>query len=105
MITQLVRRRGCPHNHMLTCTTYHRYLLKRSSPQTHWKLSQTLSPRNQIFSRFSQNQIMSDEAFPNAERLFQQAFSATDPAPLLLQLLKEYPTYPAVRDLVVYYTE
>ena len=48
---------------------------------------------------------MSDEAFPNAERLFQQAFSATDPAPLLLQLLKEYPTYPAVRDLVVYYTE
>ena len=48
---------------------------------------------------------MSDEAFPNAERLLQQAFAAEDPAPLLLQLLKEYPIYPAVRDLVVFYTE
>jgi hypothetical protein len=48
---------------------------------------------------------MSDEAFPNAEHLFQQAFAATDPVPLLLQLLKEYPTYPAVRNLVVFYTE
>jgi len=47
---------------------------------------------------------MSDSAFPNAEHLFQQAFAAADPEPLLLQLLKEHPTYPAVRDLVVYYT-
>jgi hypothetical protein len=47
----------------------------------------------------------SDEAFPDSEHLFQQAFAATDPVPFLLQLLKEYPTYPAVRDLVVYYTE
>ncbi|KAF8968311.1 hypothetical protein BDZ97DRAFT_1916152 [Flammula alnicola] len=48
---------------------------------------------------------MSDEAFPNAEQLFQQAFAAADPVPLLLQLLKQHPTYPAVRELVIDYTE
>jgi len=35
----------------------------------------------------------SDEAFSNAEQLFRQAFTAMDPVPILLQLLKEYPTY------------
>jgi len=49
---------------------------------------------------------MSDEeAFPNADHLFDQAFAATDPVPLLLQLLKQYPTYIAVRDLVISYIE
>jgi len=48
---------------------------------------------------------MSDESFPNAEQLFQQAFAAEDPVPHLLKLLKEHPTYPAVKDLVVFYTE
>ena len=49
----------------------------------------------------------SDEAFPNAEHLFQQAFAAEDPAPLLLHLLtsKEHPTYFSIRDLVTYYVE
>ena len=47
----------------------------------------------------------SDEAFPNAEHLFQQAFVAQDPAPLLLNILKEHPTYLALRDLVFYYVE
>ena len=46
-----------------------------------------------------------DEAFPNAEHIFQQAFAAQDPAPLLLQILKEHPTYIAIRDLVIHYTE
>jgi hypothetical protein len=45
------------------------------------------------------------EAFPNADHLFQQAFAAVDPVPHLLQLLKQYPTYLAVRDLVISYTE
>jgi len=35
---------------------------------------------------------MSDEAFPDAELLFHQAFAAADPAPHLLQLLIENPT-------------
>jgi len=47
----------------------------------------------------------SDDAFPNAKHLFQQAFAAQDPAPLLLHVLKEHPTYPALRDLVFYYVE
>jgi len=46
-----------------------------------------------------------EEAFPNSTHLFQQAFAAADPVPHLLQLLKQYPTYLAVRDLVVSYTE
>ena len=48
---------------------------------------------------------VSNEAFPNAEQLFQQAFAAQDPAPLLLRILKEHPTYLALRDLVSYYVE
>ena len=47
----------------------------------------------------------SDEAFPNAEHIFKQAFAAQDPAPLLLHILKEHPTYPAIYDLVFHYTE
>ena len=46
-----------------------------------------------------------EEAFPNSNHLFQQAFAAADPVPHLLQLLKQHPTYLAVRDLVVSYTE
>jgi hypothetical protein len=46
-----------------------------------------------------------DEAFPNAKHLFQQAFAAQDPAPPLLHLLKEHPTYLALCDLVFYYAE
>jgi len=48
--------------------------------------------------------MFEEEAFPNSDHLFQQAFSAVDPVPRLLQLLKQYPTYLAVRDLVVSYT-
>jgi hypothetical protein len=48
---------------------------------------------------------MSDEAFPNSDHLFQQAFASTDPVPLLLQQLIEHPVHPAVLDLVVSYTE
>jgi len=48
---------------------------------------------------------MSEEAFPNADHLFDQAFAAADSVPLLLQLLNQYPTYLAVRDLVVSYAE
>lgn len=49
----------------------------------------------------------SDEAFPNAEHLFQQAFAAQDPAPLLLHILtsKVHPTYLALRDLVFHYVK
>ena len=47
----------------------------------------------------------SDEAFPNAEHVFQQAFAAQDPAPLLLHILKTHPTYPALRDVVFCYVE
>ena len=48
--------------------------------------------------------IMSDEAFPDAESIFHQAFAAVDPAPRLLEILSEHPaTYPAARDLVLYY--
>ena len=46
---------------------------------------------------------MSDEAFPDAESIFHQAFAAVDPAPRLLQVLNEHPTYPAARDLVMFY--
>jgi len=48
--------------------------------------------------------MFNEEAFPNADNLFHQAFAATDPVPLLLDLLKQYPTYLAVRDLVLSYT-
>ena len=46
-----------------------------------------------------------DEAFPNAKHIFKQAFSAQNPAPLLLQIIKDHPTYPALYDLVFYYTQ
>jgi len=47
----------------------------------------------------------SDEAFPNAEHLFQQAFAAQDPAPLFLHILNEHPspTYLTIRELVIQY--
>ncbi|KAF8972517.1 hypothetical protein BDZ97DRAFT_838158 [Flammula alnicola] len=48
---------------------------------------------------------MSDDAFPNAEEIFRDALSIPDPAPTLLNLIKEHPTYPAVSDLLFYYTE
>ena len=46
-----------------------------------------------------------DEAFPSAEHLFQQGFSSQDPAPFLLHILKEHPTYYALRDLVFHYVQ
>lgn len=47
-----------------------------------------------------------DEASPNVEHLLQQAFAETDPAPPLLQVLKEHPTYDDIDDLLVkYYAE
>ncbi|KAF5334943.1 hypothetical protein D9611_010009 [Ephemerocybe angulata] len=48
---------------------------------------------------------MSDESFPNAEKLLQAAYAQSNPAPELLRLLKANPTYPAVVDLLVQYTE
>ncbi|KAF9531787.1 hypothetical protein CPB83DRAFT_848738 [Crepidotus variabilis] len=48
---------------------------------------------------------MSDEAFPNSEQLFKQAFATADPAPALLKLLREHPIYDTVQELVIYYTE
>lgn len=45
------------------------------------------------------------DPIPNAERLFAQAYAAADPVPLLLQILKDHPTYLAVRGLVVYYAK
>jgi hypothetical protein len=44
---------------------------------------------------------MSDETFPN-ENLYQQAFTATDSVPLLLQLLKESLTH-SIHDPLIYY--
>ncbi|CAA7268170.1 unnamed protein product [Cyclocybe aegerita] len=48
---------------------------------------------------------MSDEAFANSEKLFRDAFALSDPAAELLNLLKAHPSYPAVVDLLVYYTD
>jgi len=49
--------------------------------------------------------MFEEEAFPNSDHLFRQAFAAVDPVPRLLQLLRQYPTYLAVRDLVFSYTD
>ena len=46
-----------------------------------------------------------EEAFPNSDHLYQQAFAAVDPVLPLLQLLQQHPTYLAVRDLVISYIE
>lgn len=48
---------------------------------------------------------MSDEAFPNSDELFKQAFSSPEPLSPLLELLKKHPTYYSVRDLIIAYTE
>jgi hypothetical protein len=45
------------------------------------------------------------DPIPNAEHLFPQAYAATDPVPLLLQILKDHPTFLAVRGVVVYYAQ
>jgi len=87
-------------SHMLSIFGVLNQALHCRTTAYYWQL-----PSKQFLSHFFHNQIMTDEAFPNVDRLLQQAFAAEDPAPLLLQLLKEYPTYPAVRDLVVFYTE
>jgi len=47
---------------------------------------------------------MSNDAFPNAEKLFRDAFALPDPAPALLELIKAHPTYSAVIDLLENYT-
>jgi hypothetical protein len=49
--------------------------------------------------------MFEEEAFPNSNHLYQQAFAAADPVLPLLQLLKQYPTYPSVRYLVVSYIQ
>ncbi len=46
-----------------------------------------------------------DEAFPNSNTLFNQAFDATNPVPILLKLLNDHPTYFAIRDLLTSYTK
>ena len=43
-------------------------------------------------------------SFPNAEKLFRDAFSLPDPAPKLLELIMAHPTFAAVVDLLDYYT-
>lgn len=45
------------------------------------------------------------DAFPNAEQIFQQAFAAQDPVPILLDILKEHPTSLTLHDLVLHYVE
>jgi hypothetical protein len=45
-----------------------------------------------------------DEAFPHSEQIFRDAFSLSDPAPELLKLIMEHPTYPAVADMLFVYT-
>jgi len=50
--------------------------------------------------------LSDDEAFPNVERLLQQAFAKADPAPSLLQVVEEHPTYEDIEfPLVKYYVE
>ena len=47
-----------------------------------------------------------DEASPNVEQLIQQAFAQADPAPSLLQVVKEHPTYEDIEfPLVEYYVQ
>lgn len=46
-----------------------------------------------------------EEAFPNSIRRFQRAFTADNPAPPLLLILKKHPTYLAVCDLAYCYVE
>jgi len=47
-----------------------------------------------------------DEASPNVEHLLQQAFAEADPAPSLLQVVKEHPSYEDIEfPLVKYYVE
>jgi len=47
-----------------------------------------------------------DEASPNVEHLLQQAFAKADPAPYLLQVVKEHPTYEDIEfPLLEYYVE
>jgi hypothetical protein len=47
---------------------------------------------------------MSNDAFPNAEQLFRDAFSLPNPAPELLKLIKAHPTYAAAMNILVHYT-
>lgn len=47
---------------------------------------------------------MSDQSFPDAEEHFRYAFAQPDPPEELLKLLNGHPTYPAVVDLMIYYT-
>ena len=50
--------------------------------------------------------LSDDEASPNVEHLLQQAFAKADPAPSLLQVVKEHPTYEYIEfPLVKYYVE
>lgn len=45
-----------------------------------------------------------DDAFPNSEQIFTDAFALPDPAPELLKLIKAHPKYHTVVDLLVTYT-
>ncbi|KIM35537.1 hypothetical protein M413DRAFT_32405 [Hebeloma cylindrosporum] len=53
-----------------------------------------------VFKRF----LLFEDAFPNAGQLFHDALALPNPAPTLLELLKEHPTYGAVRNLLDHYT-
>jgi hypothetical protein len=53
---------------------------------------------------FTRRMRMSDQSFPDAETHFCNAFAQPDPPEELLKLLNEHPTYPAVVDLMTYYT-
>ena len=46
-----------------------------------------------------------NEAFPNAKHIFTLAFAAQDPAPVLLQIIKDHPNYITLYDLIFYYTQ
>ncbi|KIM41641.1 hypothetical protein M413DRAFT_27945 [Hebeloma cylindrosporum] len=50
--------------------------------------------------------MFADDAFPNSDQIFKQAFtSAADPVARLVQILNQYPTYLSIRDLVFSYTD
>ncbi|KAF8186305.1 hypothetical protein BJ912DRAFT_972212 [Pholiota molesta] len=53
---------------------------------------------------FTRRMRMPDQSFPDAEAHFCNAFAQPDPAAALLKLLNEHPAYPAVVDLMTYYT-
>ena len=43
--------------------------------------------------------LCEEESLPNAEKFLREAYGLFDPTPVLLNLIKDYPTEAAVRDL------